>query len=111
MTIRLLLPLTIGLLLSGLAPGMGALLAASLAVGLAATVAQDVVPAAATLAPAAQRGRIARDRGRRVQEVSVKPFDRSRQLGRQLARVQDSLGEQIDAAEMRWLEVHEALEA
>jgi len=53
--------LMLALLLSGLAPGMGALLAASLAVGLAATVAQDVVPAAATLAPAAQRGRIGQD--------------------------------------------------
>jgi len=46
------------LLASGLAPGMGSLLAASLGVGLAATMAQDVVPAAATLAPAAQRGRM-----------------------------------------------------
>jgi predicted MFS family arabinose efflux permease len=34
------------------------LLGASLAVGLLATVAQDIVPAAATLAPAAHRGRI-----------------------------------------------------
>ncbi|QIL82709.1 MFS transporter [Diaphorobacter sp. HDW4A] len=50
--------LVLALLASGLAPGIGALLAASLAVGMAATVTQDVVPAAATLAPAAQRGRI-----------------------------------------------------
>lgn len=46
------------LLASGLAPGIAALLAASLAVGLAATVTQDLVPAAATLAPAAERGRV-----------------------------------------------------
>lgn len=50
--------LALALLASGLAPGMAALAGASLAVGLAATVTQDVVPAAATLAPAAQRGRI-----------------------------------------------------
>ena len=50
--------LALALLASGLAPGMAALVGASLAVGLAATVTQDVVPAAATLAPAAQRGRI-----------------------------------------------------
>ncbi|MDM0046493.1 MFS transporter [Variovorax dokdonensis] len=39
-------------------PGIGMLLAASLLIGLAATLAQDIVPAAATLAPAAHRGRI-----------------------------------------------------
>lgn len=50
--------LAIALLGSGLAPGIGWLLAASLAVGLMATLAQDVVPAAATLAPAEHRGRV-----------------------------------------------------
>ncbi|RYF38977.1 MAG: MFS transporter, partial [Comamonadaceae bacterium] len=45
------------LLLGGLAPGMAMLLVASFATGLAASVAQDIVPAAATLAPEAQRGR------------------------------------------------------
>lgn len=49
--------LVAALLLSGLAPGMGALLAASLAVGLSATLAQDIVPAAATLAPESERGK------------------------------------------------------
>lgn len=46
--------LTLALLLSGFAPAMSGLLAAS----LAATMAQDLVPAAATLAPVAQRGKI-----------------------------------------------------
>ncbi|MFO0577253.1 MAG: MFS transporter [Polyangia bacterium] len=50
--------LSLALLVSGLAPGIGSLLGASLAVGTAATLAQDIVPAAATLAPAAQRGRV-----------------------------------------------------
>lgn len=50
--------LVLALLASGLAPGLGALLAASLAVGLAATLAQDVVPAAAVLAPEHQRGKV-----------------------------------------------------
>lgn len=50
--------LAVALLLSGLAPGIGWLLGASLAVGLMATLAQDVVPAAATLAPAEHRGRV-----------------------------------------------------
>ncbi|MBV8470136.1 MAG: MFS transporter [Burkholderiaceae bacterium] len=50
--------LALALLISGLAPGLPALLAASLVVGLAATMAQDIVPAAATLAPEAQRGKI-----------------------------------------------------
>jgi len=46
------------LLLAGAAPGLGTLLIASLVVGLSATMAQDIVPAAATLAPEASRGKI-----------------------------------------------------
>lgn len=49
--------LTLALLGSGLAPGIGTLLAASLAIGLTATMVQDIIPAAATLAPEAQRGK------------------------------------------------------
>jgi predicted MFS family arabinose efflux permease len=45
------------LLLAGAAPGIGWLLVASLAIGLAASMAQDIVPAAATLAPLEQRGK------------------------------------------------------
>lgn len=50
--------LSLALLFSGLAPGILCLLATSLAIGITATMAQDIVPAAATLAPATQRGKI-----------------------------------------------------
>lgn len=50
--------LALALLLASAAPGIGALLAASLAIGITATMAQDIVPAAATLAPDAERGRV-----------------------------------------------------
>jgi predicted MFS family arabinose efflux permease len=49
--------LCLALLLGGLAPGISMLLVASFATGLAASVAQDIVPAAAALAPEAHRGR------------------------------------------------------
>jgi len=50
--------LVVALLAAAAAPSMPLLLAASLGIGLAATMAQDIVPAAATLAPEAQRGKI-----------------------------------------------------
>ena len=50
--------LALALLVAGAAPSVGWLLAASLAIGLTATLAQDVVPAAATLAPEAHRGKV-----------------------------------------------------
>jgi len=50
--------LAAALLAIAVAPNLAVLLGASLAVGLLATVAQDIVPAAATLAPAEHRGRI-----------------------------------------------------
>lgn len=50
--------LALALLSSGLAPGIMSLLASSLVIGLTATMAQDIVPAAATLAPESHRGKI-----------------------------------------------------
>lgn len=50
--------LALALLFSALAPNVSWLLAASLVIGLTATMAQDIVPAAATLAPEAHRGKI-----------------------------------------------------
>lgn len=50
--------LCVALLLGGLAPGVGLLLAVSFVVGMAASLAQDIVPAAATLAPEASRGKV-----------------------------------------------------
>nr|WP_234479911.1 MFS transporter [Erwinia sp. S38] len=49
--------LTLALLLSAAAGNITVLLVASLAVGIAATMAQDIIPAAAHLAPTAQRGK------------------------------------------------------
>ena len=46
------------LLLAGVASSITVLLVASLAIGLSATLAQDIVPAAATLVPDAHRGRV-----------------------------------------------------
>jgi len=50
--------LTVALLLAGAAPGIGVLLAASLVIGLSATMAQDIVPAAAALASEQHRGKV-----------------------------------------------------
>lgn len=49
--------LTLALLLAGLSRSIELLCVASLAIGLLATIAQDFVPAAASLAPAASRGK------------------------------------------------------
>jgi predicted MFS family arabinose efflux permease len=46
------------LLLAAASPSISCLLTASFAIGLSATMAQDIVPAAATLAPDARRGKI-----------------------------------------------------
>jgi predicted MFS family arabinose efflux permease len=50
--------LTLALVVSGFAPSIAFLLAASLVTGMAATMAQDIVPAAATLAPEHHRGKV-----------------------------------------------------
>jgi predicted MFS family arabinose efflux permease len=50
--------LCVALLLAGAAPSIAVLLVASLVIGLSATLAQDIVPAAATLAPETSRGKI-----------------------------------------------------
>lgn len=50
--------LVLALLAAGLSPSLGYLLAASLAIGLTATLAQDIVPAAASLAQESSRGKV-----------------------------------------------------
>lgn len=50
--------LTLALVLCAAAPSLGWLLGASLVIGLSATMAQDIVPAAAVLAPLAERGKV-----------------------------------------------------
>lgn len=49
--------LTAALLFSGFVPGINALLVTSFVIGIAATMAQDIVPASATLVSTAQRGK------------------------------------------------------
>jgi predicted MFS family arabinose efflux permease len=50
--------LALALVAGAMAPGIVPLLVASLAIGMAATMAQDIVPAAATLAPELHRGKV-----------------------------------------------------
>lgn len=50
--------LTAALLLAAASPSIHVLLIASLAIGITATMAQDIVPAAATMAPEAHRGKV-----------------------------------------------------
>ncbi len=50
--------LVLALLLAGLSPSLSILLPASFLIGLSATLAQDIVPAAATLAAEEQRGKV-----------------------------------------------------
>lgn len=50
--------LVLSLLTAAVAPSLDILLVASLVIGLSATLAQDIVPAAATLAPASRRGKV-----------------------------------------------------